>query len=112
MSDPQTMTLLEADGAPLAGQPLVDVIAHEIQTRIMTGVLPIGTRLRQEALAHEFGVSRTPIREALRQLQATTMIDLQPRRGALVRGPSPRDIREAYVVRAELEASRPSSPQI
>ena len=49
------------------------------------------------------GDSRTPVREALRQLQATGMLEIVPRRGAIVHGPSPRDIREAYVVRAELE---------
>jgi DNA-binding GntR family transcriptional regulator len=48
-------------------------------------------------------VSRTPVREALRQLQAAGLLEVFPRRGALVRGPSARDVREAYVVRAELE---------
>ena len=62
-----------------------------------------GTRLRQEALADEFGVSRTPIREALRKLQASGLVELQPHRGALVRAPSAREIRDAYEVRAELE---------
>lgn len=87
----------------LAGQALVDHIATKIQTLIMSGDLPSGTRLRQEALAEQFGVSRTPIREALRQLQSSGVLDVQPRRGAVVRGPSSRDIREAYFVRAELE---------
>jgi DNA-binding GntR family transcriptional regulator len=86
-----------------AGQALVDELAQRIQLQIMSGELPLGTRLRQETLAEEFGVSRTPVREALRQLQATGMLEILPRRGAAVRGPSPRDIREAYVVRAELE---------
>jgi DNA-binding GntR family transcriptional regulator len=54
-------------------------------------------------LASEFGVSRTPVREALRQLQATGLVELLPNRGAVVRGPSAREIREAYEVRAELE---------
>ena len=63
---------------------------------------PAGTRLRQEALAEEFGVSRTPIREALRKLQASGLVEL-PNRGAVVRGLSPREIRDAYEVRAELE---------
>lgn len=87
----------------LAGQALVDELAQRIQLQIMSGELPSGTRLRQETLAEEFGVSRTPVREALRQLQATGMLEILPRRGAAVCGPSPRDIREAYVVRAELE---------
>jgi DNA-binding GntR family transcriptional regulator len=50
-----------------------------------------------------FGVSRQPVREALRQVQATGLVEIHPHRGALVCGPSPRDIREAYDVRAELE---------
>jgi DNA-binding GntR family transcriptional regulator len=83
--------------------PLVDRLAGEIQARVLSGATPVGTRLRQEALADEFGVSRTPIREALRQLQATGLVELLPNRGAVVRGPSAREIREAYEVRAELE---------
>ena len=85
------------------GSPLVDRLASAIQGRILSGTIPIGARLRQEALAEEFGVSRTPVREALRKLQATGIVELLPHRGAVVRGPSARDIREAYEVRAELE---------
>jgi DNA-binding GntR family transcriptional regulator len=82
---------------------LVDRLAAAIQSRVLSGEIPTGTRLRQESLASEFGVSRTPVREALRQLQATGLVSVQPNRGAVVRGPSTRDIREAYAVRAELE---------
>jgi DNA-binding GntR family transcriptional regulator len=82
---------------------LVDKLAAELQARVLSGELPAGTRLRQEALAEQFGVSRTPVREALRQLQAAGIVELRPRRGALVRGLSPREIRDAYEVRAELE---------
>ena len=90
-----------ADGT--TGSPLVDRLAGAIQTRVLSGDVPVGTRLRQEALADEFGVSRTPVREALRKLQATGLVELHPNRGAVVRGPSAREIREAYEVRAELE---------
>jgi DNA-binding GntR family transcriptional regulator len=82
---------------------LVDSIANAIRREVATGRFPMGTRLRQEALASDFGVSRTPVREALRKLQAEGVIVFEPRRGALVRGPTPREIREAYRVRAELE---------
>jgi len=82
---------------------LVDELAAEIQSRVLNGAIPTGARLRQESLAAEFGVSRTPVREALRKLQANGLVEVQPRRGALVRGPSARDVREAYEVRAELE---------
>jgi DNA-binding GntR family transcriptional regulator len=81
----------------------VERVAGAIQSRVLSGAVPVGTRLRQEALAEEFGVSRTPVREALRQLQATGLVELLPNRGAIVRGPSAREIREAYEVRAELE---------
>ena len=81
----------------------VDRVADGIQAQVLSGAVPVGTRLRQEALAEEFGVSRTPVREALRHLQATGLVELLPNRGAVVRGPSAREIREAYEVRAELE---------
>jgi DNA-binding GntR family transcriptional regulator len=82
---------------------LVDKLALELQARVLDGDLLPGTRLRQEALAEEFGVSRTPIREALRKLQASGLVELRPNRGALVRGLTPREISDAYAVRAELE---------
>jgi DNA-binding GntR family transcriptional regulator len=80
-----------------------DTLADRISASIMTGEFPVGTRLRQEWLAERFGVSRQPVREALRQVQASGLVEVIPHRGALVRGPSPREIREAYLVRAELE---------
>ena len=83
---------------------LVDQLASDLQRRVLSGEIPAGARLRQSALAAEFGVSRTPIREALRKLQAGGLVELQPHRGALVRGLSSREIRDAYEVRAELEA--------
>jgi DNA-binding GntR family transcriptional regulator len=86
-----------------SGQALVDELAATIQARVLSGEIASGTRLRQESLATEFGVSRTPVREALRKLQAGGLVEVQPRRGALVRRPSAREVREAYEVRAELE---------
>jgi len=93
---------------------LVDRLAATIQSRVLSGEIPTGTRLRQETLAAEFGVSRTPVREALRQLQASGLLAVEPNRGAVVRGPSARDIREAYAVRAELEgfAAEHAVPQL
>ena len=84
-------------------RPLVDRLAATLQARVLNGEIETGTRLRQEALAREFGVSRTPIREALRQLQAIGIAELEPNRGAIVRAPTARELREAYEVRAELE---------
>ncbi len=85
------------------GRALVDELAATLQGRVLSGEIPTGTWLRQESLAAEFGVSRTPVREALRKLQAGGLVEVRPQRGALVRMPSTRDVREAYEVRAELE---------
>jgi len=82
---------------------LVDRLASAIQSRILSGEIPSHSRLRQSSLAAEFGVSRTPVREALRKLQSTGVVVLEPNRGAIVRGTSPHEVREAYLVRAELE---------
>ena len=90
--------------AEMSGHALVDDIAAKIRARIMAGEIPIGAQLRQAELANDFGVSRTPVREALRQLQTGGLIDVVPNRGAVVRVPAPWEVREAYTVRAELEA--------
>src|ERR1700754_4753293 len=81
----------------------VDTLAAQISQAIMTGEYPVGAWLRQETLAERFGVSRQPVREALRHVQASGMVAVYPHRGAMVRGPSPREVREAYLVRGELE---------
>ena len=85
------------------GRSVADDLAGRISEAVMTGEIAAGTWLRQEALAERFGVSRQPVREALRQLQAYGVVEIHPHRGALVRRPSGREIREAYLVRAELE---------
>jgi len=82
---------------------LVDRLATAIQSRILSGEIPSDAHLRQETLATEFGVSRTPVREALRKLQSTGIVVIEPNRGAVVRRPTARDVREAYRVRGELE---------
>lgn len=82
---------------------LVDEIAAAIRKRIMSGQIPIGAQMRQAELATELGVSRTPVREALRQLHTSGLIEVVPNRGAVVRVPSPWEVRDAYEVRAELE---------
>ncbi|MDG4772504.1 GntR family transcriptional regulator [Solwaraspora sp. WMMD792] len=83
---------------------LVDATAAKIRAKIMSGEIPIGAQLRQAELAKLLGVSRTPVREALRQLQTGGLIEVVPHRGAVVRVPAPWEVREAYEVRAELEA--------
>jgi DNA-binding GntR family transcriptional regulator len=96
--------IAKTDGAEYARESaLVDDLAERIRERITTGEFPIGMQLRQAALASEFKVSRTPVREALRKLQAGGLITVTPHRGAVVRVPAPWEVRDAYEVRAELE---------
>ena len=82
---------------------VVEELVDALEEAIISGSVRSGTWLRQERIATQYGVSRTPVREALRALQAQGMVEVVPNRGALVCGPSVRDLREAYAVRAELE---------
>ena len=74
------------------------------RTRSSSGVIPPGTVLRQETLSERFDVSRTPVREALRRLAALGLVSFEPNRGVRVRSISAHELREAFLVRAELEA--------
>ena len=82
---------------------LADEIAFRLQAAILDGEFPPGTHLQQDELCARFGVSRTPVREALRKLQAQHLVDLVPNKGATVRTPSRHELSEVYVLRAELE---------
>ena len=81
-----------------------DDIAGLIEEAIVSGELIPGSVLRQEQLSERFGVSRTPVREALRRLAALGLVSFEPNRGVRVRTLSHDDLREAFLVRAELEA--------
>jgi DNA-binding GntR family transcriptional regulator len=81
-----------------------DDIAFAIEEAIVSGDLEPGSVLRQEWLSERFGVSRTPIREALRKLGALGLVDFHPHRGVRVRTLRLEELHEAFLVRAELEA--------
>jgi DNA-binding GntR family transcriptional regulator len=81
-----------------------DDIAVLIEEAIVSGELAPGSVLRQEQLSERFGVSRTPVREALRRLAALGLVSFEPNRGVRVRTLELKDLREAFLVRAELEA--------
>jgi DNA-binding GntR family transcriptional regulator len=82
---------------------LASELADKISAKIMSGLYPPGSKLRQEALAEEFAVSRTPIREALNQLEAKGLVSQRQGFGATVCAPTSREIRENYQVRSEVE---------
>ena len=97
---------------------LADEIAFRIQAAILAGEHPPGTHLFQDELCERFGVSRTPVREALRKLQAKHLVMLVPNKGATVRVPRRDELIDVYNVRAELEgyacelASAHASPEL
>ena len=79
-------------------------LRDEIEDGIVAGTLAPGERLDEVQLASRFGVSRTPIREALMQLGAIGLVEIRPRRGAVVVDLGPNRIYEMFEVMAELEA--------
>jgi DNA-binding GntR family transcriptional regulator len=81
-----------------------DDIARLLEDEILAGQIAPGTVLRQEQLSERFDVSRTPVREALRRLAALGIVSFEPNRGVRVRSISAGELREAFLVRAELEA--------
>jgi DNA-binding GntR family transcriptional regulator len=83
---------------------LADEIALRLAQGILEGEFAPGDPLSQSELCTRFGVSRTPVREALRKLQAQNLVVLRTNRGATVRVPTRRELEEAWIVRAELES--------
>jgi len=74
-----------------------------LEEAILGGELKPGERLRAEALAQRFGTSRTPIREALLQLEGQGLVEVEPNRGAVVRTFDRDDVLDLYEIRALLE---------
>jgi DNA-binding GntR family transcriptional regulator len=79
-------------------------MGDQIEERIVTGIYPPGMRLDETELASSFGVSRTPIREALIQLSSEGLVEIRPRRGAIVAEIGQQRLYEMFEVMAELEA--------
>jgi DNA-binding GntR family transcriptional regulator len=80
-------------------------IYQELRRRILAGELEPGQRLVVRRLSEEFGCSDIPVREALRSLEGDGVIEIAPYRGAQVRLYRPEEVREAYLIRANLEAA-------
>src|SRR5881409_3602366 len=81
-----------------------DDLALALEEAIVSGEIEPGTVLRQEQLSEQYRVSRTPVREALRRLAALGLVSFVPNRGVRVRTLSREELREAFLVRAELES--------
>ncbi len=85
-------------------QSVPESVAASLRGRILTGEFKDGEQLRQEAIATEYGVSRMPVREALRQLEAEGLVRLQTHKGAIVTTLSPKEVGELFDLRVLLEA--------
>ncbi|HYF53816.1 MAG TPA: GntR family transcriptional regulator [Salinarimonas sp.] len=101
-------------GKGLQHRTMAAAAAAALRERILSGALPGGTQLRQDALADELGVSRIPIREALVQLEAEGLVRIVPHRGAVVSELSAEEVEELFELRAQLEPAllRRSAPRL
>jgi DNA-binding GntR family transcriptional regulator len=95
-----TPAIAVGNGSSMQGR----VIA-EMRRRIISGEVEPGVNLSEIALADEFGVSRTPVREALKQLQTEGLVDIRPRVGTFVTVPTRREITELFEMKELLEGA-------
>ncbi|MCW6511487.1 GntR family transcriptional regulator [Lichenifustis flavocetrariae] len=82
---------------------LTEQITTELRRRILNGQLAEGTMLRQERLASELGVSRIPLREAIRHLEAEGLVTSELHKGTVVSSLSPRELEDLFGIRMQLE---------
>ncbi len=80
-------------------------LADSIADAVLSGEFPPGFRLDENALAERFGVSRTPVREAIRLLASTGLIEVKPRRGAHVATATSAQLEKLFGAMAEMEAT-------
>lgn len=84
-------------------KPLRDVVFENLRTAILEGDLKAGQRLMEVQLAEQLGVSRTPIREAIRKLELEGLVVMLPRKGAYVANMSFKDLIDVLEIRSSLE---------
>jgi len=107
MSASKTMNL--APPTMLRPEPLHLLATNQLRSMIIDGGLAPGSSIDERQLCEQFGTSRTPLREALKILASEGLIELLPRRGAIVSRLSLRDLREKFAVVRVLEAHAASS---
>ena len=84
-------------------KPLREIVYDQLKRQILTGKISPGTRMMEISLADEMGVSRTPVREAIRKLEKEGLVTIEPRRGAYASNISVIDVIDTLEVREELE---------
>ncbi|OBC11478.1 GntR family transcriptional regulator [Gordonia sp. 852002-50816_SCH5313054-c] len=98
------MTEIDGSGVtPDLPESLVDVAGRRIRDAILSGALTPGQKIVEETLCADLGISRAPVREALRLLAQQGLVEHQPRRGTRVAEWSPRDILQLFELRQLLE---------
>src|SRR5215467_3279847 len=97
------MNFLTTPESAIPRQSLSSAVADRLREEIIRGTIPEGAQLRQDAIAMQYHVSRVPVREALRQLDAEGLITIVPNRGAMVPALSATHVEELFTVRALLE---------
>ena len=85
------------------GYSLSGRVFHTIRENILSGKYKCDEELKEKTLGDELGVSRTPVREALRQLELEGLVRIIPNRGAFVEGITKEDVKDIYEIRARLE---------
>lgn len=93
-----------AEVVPIRRASLHDEVVGRVRDMIVEGHLQEGTRIHEGRLCEQLGISRTPLREALKVLATEGLVDLWPNRGAIVRAVTPRDMRDMLRVLGQLEA--------
>ena len=78
-------------------------VFDKIRSDILNGKYKRGEELVESSIGKELGISRTPVREAIRQLELEGLVQLVPNKGAFVTGISEKDVRDIYLIRARLE---------
>lgn len=96
--------MAESVGAMIESEPLSTSIKRILVDRIVKGDLVPGERIVESRLAKELSISQSPVREALRDLAAIGLVEIESRRGARVRQPSAKELRDVSEVRSEIDA--------
>jgi len=94
---------IEHDEGESYSRSLREKVFYQIQNDILNGVYQPGDSLTEKKLCDELGVSRTPVREAIRQLELVELVRSIPNKGVIVTGISEKDIEEIYVIRMMIE---------
>src|SRR5882724_5280735 len=87
----------------MSSDPLREHAYKHIHGKLLAGELPAGQVVSEHSLAREIGISRTPVREAIRRLEQEGILEQVPRYGTIVRRPQRRDLQELYQLREALE---------